>query len=118
MANTIALAQKYLPLLDEVYKASSRTAILDATKVDILNGNTIKVFKTSMDGLGNYNRNTGFTNGDVTGTCQDRGGGRQSGGHFHLGRYSESGAFGHCEGHPARRYSAGGQSQRIWHSPV
>ena len=70
MANTIALAQKYLPLLDEVYKASSRTAILDATKVDILNGNTIKVFKTSMDGLGNYNRNTGFTNGDVTGTWE------------------------------------------------
>ena len=70
MANTIALAQKYLPLLDEVYKASSRTAILDSTKVDILNGNTIKVFKTSMDGLGNYNRNTGFTNGDVTGTWE------------------------------------------------
>lgn len=70
MANTIELAQKYLPLLDEVYKASSRTAILDATKVDILNGNTIKVFKTSMDGLGNYNRNTGFTNGDVTGTWE------------------------------------------------
>ena len=70
MANTIALAQKYLPLLDEVYKASSRTAILDATKVDILNGNTIKVFKTSMDGLGNYHRNTGFTNGDVTGTWE------------------------------------------------
>lgn len=70
MANTIALAQKYLPLLDEVYKASSRTAILDATKVDILNGNTIKVFKTSMDGLGNYNRNTGFTNGDVSGTWE------------------------------------------------
>lgn len=70
MANTIALAQKYLPLLDEVYKASSRTAILDATKVDIVNGNTIKVFKTSMDGLGNYNRNTGFTNGDVTGTWE------------------------------------------------
>lgn len=70
MANTIALAQKYLPLLDEVYKASSRTAILDATKVDIVNGNTIKVFKTSMDGLGNYNRNTGFTNGDVTGAWE------------------------------------------------
>lgn len=70
MANTIALAQKYLPLLDEVYKASSRTAVLDATKIDIVNGNTIKVFKTSMDGLGNYNRNTGFTNGDVTGTWE------------------------------------------------
>jgi len=70
MANTIALAQTYLPLLDEVYKVSSRTAILDATKVDILNGNTIKVFKTSMDGLGNYNRNNGYTKGDVTGTWE------------------------------------------------
>ena len=70
MANNIALAQSYLPLLDEVYKVSSRTAILDATKVDILNGNTIKVFKTSMDGLGNYNRNTGFSAGDVTGAWE------------------------------------------------
>ena len=70
MANSIALAQTYLPLLDEVYKASSKTSILDATKVDILNGNTIKVFKTSMDGMGNYNRSTGFVTGDVTGTWE------------------------------------------------
>ncbi len=70
MANTIALAQTYLPMLDEVYAVSSRTAILDATKVDILNGNTIKVFKTSMDGLGNYDRNDGYTNGDVTGVWE------------------------------------------------
>ena len=70
MANSIALAQTYLPLLDEVYKASSKTAVLDATQVEIVNGNTIKVFKTSMDGLGNYNRNTGFANGDVTGTWE------------------------------------------------
>lgn len=70
MANSIALAQTYLPLLDEVYKASSRTAVLDSTKVQIVNGNTIKVFKTAMDGLGNYNRNTGFPMGDVTGTWE------------------------------------------------
>lgn len=70
MANTIALAQTYLPMLDEVYAVSSRTALLDATKVDILNGNTIKVFKTSMDGLGNYDRNDGYTKGDVTGTWE------------------------------------------------
>lgn len=70
MANNIALAQTYLPLLDEVYKVSSRTAILDSTKVQIVNGNTIKVFKTAMDGLGNYNRNTGFAMGDVTGTWE------------------------------------------------
>ena len=70
MANSIALAQTYLPLLDEVYKVSSRTAILDSTKVEIVNGNTVKVFKTSMDGLGDYNRATGFTQGDVTGTWE------------------------------------------------
>ena len=70
MANTFELAQKYLPLLDEVYKASSRTAILDATKVDIVNGNTIKVFKTSMDGLGDYDRNKGYTDGEVAGSWE------------------------------------------------
>ena len=70
MANSIVLAQTYLPLLDEVYKASSRTAILDSTKVEIVNGNTVKVYKTSMDGLGDYSRNNGYTNGDVTGTWE------------------------------------------------
>ena len=70
MANSFTLAQTYLPLLDEVYKASSRTAILDATKVDIVNGNTIKVFKTTMDGMGNYSRDTGFVKGSVNGTWE------------------------------------------------
>ena len=70
MANTIALAQKFLPMLDEVYKAASRTSILDATHVDIVNANTVKVYKTSMDGLGDYSRNGGFTDGDVNGTWE------------------------------------------------
>lgn len=70
MPNSIALAQKYLPLLDEIYKAESKSAILDSTNVEFLNANTIKVFKTSMDGLGNYDRNTGFVPGDVTGTWE------------------------------------------------
>ena len=70
MSQTIALAQKYLPLLDEVYKQSSRTAILDSTRVEFVGANTVKVFKTSMDGLGNYNRNTGFVTGEVTGSWE------------------------------------------------
>ena len=70
MANSFQLAQTFLPLLDEAYKVNSRTAILDSTKVEIVNGNTIKVFKTDMDGLGNYNRNTGFVDGSVTGTWE------------------------------------------------
>ena len=69
-ANSIQLAQTYLPMLDEVYKASSRTAILDSTNVEILNGNTVKMFKTAMDGLGNYDRNAGYVDGSVTGTWE------------------------------------------------
>lgn len=70
MANSIILAQTYLPLLDEVYKVASRSAVLDSTKVEIVNGNTVKVFKTSMDGMGDYNRATGYVKGDVTGTWE------------------------------------------------
>lgn len=71
MPNSIALAQKYLPLLDAVYKQEAKTAILDATQVDFTGANTVKVFKTAMDGLGNYNRNVGFVPGSVTGTWED-----------------------------------------------
>jgi len=70
MANVIQLAQNFIPLLDEAYKAASKTAVLDATKVDIVNANTVKVFKTSMDGLGDYSRNGGFTDGDVNGSWE------------------------------------------------
>lgn len=70
MPNSIALAQNYLPILDEVYKASSKTAILDNTNVQIINANTVKVFKTSMDGMGNYSRNSGFVDGSVTGAWE------------------------------------------------
>lgn len=67
MANNIDLAQNYLPLLDEVYKVSSRTSVLDATQIDIVGGNTVKIYKTSMDGLGDYSRKDGFVSGDVVG---------------------------------------------------
>ena len=70
MANSFTLAQKYLPLLDAVYRQSSRTAILDATGIQFVGANTVKVYKTSMDGLGNYARNIGFVKGDVTGTWE------------------------------------------------
>ena len=78
-ANSIALATRYLPLLDEVYKKSSRSAILDNPNVQFVGGNAVKVFKTSMDGLADYSRNGGFVDGAVNGTwetltlSQDRG---------------------------------------------
>lgn len=70
MANSISLAQKFLPLLDEVYRVNARTSVLDARKVDFTGANTVKVFKISMSGLGDYARNTGFVEGDVTGTWE------------------------------------------------
>jgi hypothetical protein len=81
MANSIALANKFLPLLDEVYKVESKTAILDSATLNVnyLGANEVKVFKLAMDGLGTYGRNTGFVAGSVTGTwetmtlAQDRG---------------------------------------------
>ena len=77
--NSIALAQRYLPRLDAVYKMSSRSAILDNPNVQFVGGNAVKVFKTSMDGLADYSRNGGYVNGAVNGSwetmtlSQDRG---------------------------------------------
>lgn len=74
MANSIALTEKYLPILDEVYKAESKTSVLDATgaRVQFDGTPTVKLFKTSMQGLGDYSRNTGFVAGDVTGTWESK----------------------------------------------
>lgn len=68
MANTIALAKKYVPLLDEVYKNASLTAHLDSDQTLVragANTNEIIIPKLSMDGLGDYDRNSGYTQGNV-----------------------------------------------------
>lgn len=72
MANSISLAQKFQPILDEIYKITSLTARLDALtrSVDFAGANVVKVFKTSLTGLGNYSRATGYPTGDVTGTWE------------------------------------------------
>lgn len=68
MANSIALAQKFVPVIDEIYKAGSVTQILDAQtqNVDFAGVNTVKVLKVSTTGLGDYSRTTGYPKGDVT----------------------------------------------------
>ena len=72
MANSIALAQKFQPILDEIYKLSSKTGRMDAkTKpVSFAGANVVKVFKTSLVGLGTYSRATGYPVGNVTGTWE------------------------------------------------
>lgn len=72
MANSIALAKKYAPILDEVYKDASKTAILDnqIRTVDNSGANEVLIFKTSVVGMGNYAKATGYPAGDMTGTWE------------------------------------------------
>lgn len=69
MANAITLRKQYSALLDEVYKLSSLTAVLDGPN-DLVregaNANEILIPKISMQGLANYNKQTGYVAGDVT----------------------------------------------------
>ena len=69
MANTIALRKQYSTLLDEVYKLSSLTSVLDGPNELIregANANEILIPKMSMQGLANYNKQTGYEAGDIT----------------------------------------------------
>lgn len=72
MANSIALANKFMPILDEIYKNASLTAGMDApTKpIEFGGASAVNVFKTSVVGMGTYSRATGYPSGDVTGTWE------------------------------------------------
>lgn len=69
MANTITTAEKYIPLLDEVYKSASKTAIIDTDSSlmrEGANASEIIIPTYIMDGLGDYDRDNGYVNGSVT----------------------------------------------------
>jgi hypothetical protein len=69
MPNQIAKFQKYVALLDEVYKNASTSQILDGDTTLVqagTNANEIVIPKISMDGLGDYSRNGGYASGNVT----------------------------------------------------
>lgn len=71
----IELSKQYVPLLDEVFKKASLTQDLNANQSLIrqgANANEILVPKLSMDGLGDYSRNSGYTKGDVSLTYETR----------------------------------------------
>lgn len=79
--NSIVLAQKYAPLMDEAYRKASLSSILDTPEDEILwdGADTVKLFDAEVDGLGDYSRNAGYVDGSITGTwtpyqlTQDRG---------------------------------------------
>lgn len=69
MANNIQLFQKYISLLDEVYKQASKSSILDGDASLVQAGkntNEIIIPKMTLDGLADYSRNSGYVKGDVT----------------------------------------------------
>lgn len=68
MPNTIALAKNYTSLLDEVYRNASVTADLTSDPAMSragANANEIVYPQISVTGLGDYDRNSGYTTGAV-----------------------------------------------------
>lgn len=69
MANNITLHEKYVTMLDEVYKNASLTAKLDGAPELVsqgANANELIIPMIDMQGLGDYDRNSGYVSGDVT----------------------------------------------------
>ncbi len=69
MANSIELAKKYVPMLDEVYKKGSKTSILESPNVMVREGanvNEVLLPSITVQGLGEYTKDVGYgTSGDT-----------------------------------------------------
>lgn len=69
MANKIITAGKFISLLDEVYRTVSLTAKLDGPEELVrqgANANELIIPMIELQGLGDYDRNSGYVSGDVT----------------------------------------------------
>lgn len=66
--NNIELTEVYKPILDDVYKKESVTSILEGDETLVQKGDhgELKIAKLDMDGLGDFDRNTGYTKGNTT----------------------------------------------------
>lgn len=67
VSNSVTLAQKYIPRLDEVYKRESLSAVLDTSNVEWVGADTIKIYKFDTKGMATYDRGGGFVAGNTTG---------------------------------------------------
>ena len=68
MANTINLAKVYAPLIDELYRASAKSTVLNSNEAYIRQGANAKEIlypQVNVNGLGDYSRNNGYTNNAV-----------------------------------------------------
>ena len=69
MANSILTTKKFVPLLDEAYRKASLTAILDGDSTLIREGanfGELIIPMMNLQGLGDYDRSSGYAEGDVT----------------------------------------------------
>ena len=69
MPNNITLAQQFVPVLDEIYKLTSLTSGLDGSPELVkegANAGELIIPMLEMQGLGDYDRNSGYVDGDVT----------------------------------------------------
>ena len=69
MPNSIALFKNYVPILDEVYREASRTAVLDGAPELAragANAGELIIPTMTMDGLADYARASGYVDGNVT----------------------------------------------------
>jgi hypothetical protein len=104
--NLITLASKFMPILDEIYKASSVTARLDSLvrPVSFAGADVVEVFKLSVPGLGTYSRKTGYPKGSVTGTWETLTLGQSRGREFSIDRMDDEETLGMAFGQLAGEF--------------
>ena len=69
MPNSIAFAQNYTGILDEVYQRAAVSTVLNFGRRMVRAGHNAKeilIPKISVTGLGNYTRNVGYKTGAIT----------------------------------------------------
>lgn len=73
MANNVAKAAIYTPILDEVIAAGLTSAPLTAgaSRIKYSGGNTVKIAKLSVDGYSDYSRSSGYPSGDAVLSWED-----------------------------------------------
>ena len=69
MPNSIAFAQNYTSVIDEVYQRASVSGVLNSGRRMVRAGHNAKeilIPKISVTGLGDYTRNVGYKTGAIT----------------------------------------------------
>jgi hypothetical protein len=72
MTQSFDLVTKFQPILDGIYKKASLTAVMDSMSqpIEFAGANVVKVFKTTMGGLGDFARGADYPAGEIVGTWE------------------------------------------------